>query len=167
MFAVAWAGVRVAGLRHGHLRPGLAVTTVAWDGQSIAADRLCGGHYEVGKLFRLTDGAVLGGAGTYDQIVEIVAWVNEGCKNDAKPKLPEDDGSDLLLVTPEGVAYWLTWPYLRRVQINEPFAAVGSGAEFALGAMAMGASARRAVQVAMRFDPYTGKGINAIRVKRP
>lgn len=142
------------------------MTTVAWDGETIAADRLCGSHYEVGKLFRLKDGSVIGGAGTYDQIVEVVAWLNAGAKPEAKPKLPEEDGSDLLLVTPKGVAFWLTWPFLRRVQINEPFAAVGSGGEFALGAMAMGAKARRAVQVAMRFDPHTGKGINVIKVKK-
>jgi len=44
-----------------------------------------------------------------------------------------------------------------------PFFAMGSGKEFALGAMGQGASAEQAVDVAMRFDPGTGGEIMVLR----
>ena len=144
------------------------MTTVAWDGKSIAADRQLGHRMEVGKLFRLKSGGILGGAGWYSQIVEVVAWLNEGAKPADKPKFPdaEESGSDFLLIEPDGSPYWLTWPFLRRVKINETYSAIGSGCEYALGAMANGASAKRAVEIACKFDPSTGKGVNVIRVKK-
>ena len=146
------------------------MTTVAWDGTSIAADRRIVGEGiagTAGKLFRLKNGCVLAGAGYLDQVLEVAAWINAGCKEDKKPKFPEDlaEGSSLLLVDPKGRAYFLTWPYLRRLQVNEKFVAVGSGAHFAMGAMAMGADARRAVVIAARFDPNTGGGVNVLRVR--
>ena len=142
------------------------MTTIAWDGKSIAADKLCGGRYTVNKIWKLPDGSVIGGAGLYDHIVEVVAWIAEGGNEDKRPKLPEsqEEGSDLLLVDADGKAYWLTWPYLRKVPITEKYEAIGSGSEFALGAMAMGASAQRAVQIASRFDPNTGRGVTVAHV---
>ena len=44
--------------------------------------------------------------------------------------------------------------------------AIGSGSEYALGAMAMGASAKRAVQIASRFDPSTGRGVTVAKVRK-
>ena len=41
-------------------------------------------------------------------------------------------------------------------ETENDFWAVGSGEEYALGAMAMGASAAQAVEVASQFDVYTG-----------
>lgn len=142
------------------------MTTIAWDGTYLAADKQMGGRHTAGKVFPLGDGHYLAGAGYYDQIVEVVHWINQGAVEDAKPRLSPDDGSDILLVEPDGTAYWLTWPYLRRIKLNEPYASVGSGGDYALGAMAMGASARKAVSIAMRFDPYTGKGITNIKVRK-
>jgi hypothetical protein len=43
---------------------------------------------------------------------------------------------------------------------TEEFYAVGSGAPYALGAMELGANPYRAVQVAMKFCPYTGGTIH-------
>lgn len=143
------------------------MTTIAWDGTSIAADRLCGGRYTVAKLWRLPDGSVIGGAGLYDDIVEVVHWLASGAREDEKPRLaPREESSDLLLIDPEGRPHWLTWPHLRRVPIVEPYEAIGSGSEYALGAMAMGASAKRAVQIASRFDPSTGRGVTVAKVRK-
>lgn len=143
------------------------MTTIAWDGVSLAADKQMGGRYTAGKIFPLGGGCYLAGAGIYDQIVEVATWVVQGADEDKKPKFEHaEDASDILIVDAEGKAYWLTWPFLRRVELTEKFVAVGSGAEYAIGAMAMGASARRAVQIATRFDPYTGKGMTVVKVKR-
>lgn len=141
------------------------MTTVAFDGRTLAADRKMGGWMDACKIFKLKDGRYLAGAGYYDQIVEVVAWIDEGAHPDKKPKLPEDEGSSLLLVE-EGAAYWLTWPYLRTVLVRDPFVAIGSGGEFALGAMAAGANARKAVEIACRFDPHSGKGVHSVKVTK-
>lgn len=146
------------------------MTTIAWDGRSIAADRRLtgtGGVATVGKLFRLGGGVIMGGAGHYSQVVEVVAWIKEGANPKKKPEFPEElaESSDLIMVKPDGTCYWLTWPYLRQVKINEPFTAVGSGADYAIGAMAAGADARKAIQIAARFDPYTGGRVDVIKVR--
>jgi ATP-dependent protease HslVU (ClpYQ) peptidase subunit len=52
-----------------------------------------------------------------------------------------------------------------RQVVEDPFMAWGSGRDFALGAMAMGATAREAVAVACRFNVYCGNGIDAFDLK--
>jgi hypothetical protein len=144
------------------------VTTIAWDGRTIAADRRTAKGMSVGKLFRLKDGSIVAGAGFHDQVVEIVAWIKGGCRESKRPALPDSDpeSSDLLIACPDGTAYWLTWPYLRRVKVIEGFAAVGSGAEYAIGALEMGASAAQAVEIAARHDDATGNGVDVLSVTR-
>lgn len=144
------------------------MTTVVWRAGVIAADRLMDDWQEAGKLFRLKSGAVLSGAGNYDDIVEVARWFDGGAKEDDKPVLvaDEDKGTDFIVAMPDGTACWLTSPFLRLVKINEPYAAIGSGKSFALAAFAMGARPKRAIEVARMFDPNTGKGIDVIRVKK-
>lgn len=144
------------------------MTTVAYRAGVIAADRQCDGWMQVNKLFRLKDGSVLSGAGYFDDLAEVASWLASGAKEANKPVLPDgpDDNGDFLLVLPNGKAYWLTSPWLRRVEIVDEFVAFGSGANVALGAMAAGASARRAVEIACRFDESTGKGVTVMRVKK-
>lgn len=145
------------------------MTTVAWRAGVIAADRQLDGWMNACKLFRLKDGSILSGAGHLDDIIEVAAWINGGCKPDQKPDFsgqPKDESTDFLVACPDGKAYWLTDPWLRRVEIRDDFYAIGSGAKIALGAMAAGASAKRAIEIACRFDEATGKGVNVIRVKK-
>lgn len=51
------------------------------------------------------------------------------------------------------------------VRLGEGFAALGSGAEYALGAMAAGASAREAVEIAAAMDIHTGGVIEVVDVR--
>jgi ATP-dependent protease HslVU (ClpYQ) peptidase subunit len=144
------------------------VTTIAYRAGVIAADRQVDSWMNACKLFRLKDGSVLAGAGHFDEVIEVVAWFNAGCKEGTKPVLDDDpdNSTDFVLACPSGIAYWLTSPFLRRVEIKDPFYAIGSGAQVALGAMAAGATPKRAVEIACQFDQATGKGVNVMRVKR-
>lgn len=141
------------------------MTTAAIRAGVIAADRQLDGWMHTGKLFRLKCGSVLVGAGNYDDVIEVVKWMNEGSKEDKKPNLDGKE-TEFLLLRRDGKAFWLTVPFLRPVEVLDEFIAIGSGAQFALGAMAAGASAKRAVEIACRFDQQTGKGVNVIRVKK-
>jgi len=139
------------------------VTTIAWDGASLAADKLMGGRHTVCKVFQISKHLWFAGAGDYCQIVEVSEWLKAGSPSDDKPAV--DGDSDYLLID-KGKPYWLTVPYLRRVKINEKVAALGSGSMYALGAMAAGADAWLAVKIASSLDPNTGKGITVIKVGR-
>lgn len=53
------------------------------------------------------------------------------------------------------------WPLMDGTEHGH---ALGSGAKFALGAMACGASAATAIEIAAQFDAYTGGGVDVIEV---
>lgn len=139
------------------------MTTAAWDGKCLATDRRMSGGVTGNKLFALPNGAYMVGAGTYDDIVEVALWLQ---KKRRKPKFSasEEGMSEVIVVQPNGTAYWLTWPFLRKVAIREPHAAIGTGMDYALGALAAGATAKQAVQIAARFDLETGHGVDCVQV---
>lgn len=133
------------------------MTTIAWDGRSLAADRRMSGYMTTCKIYPI-EGGYLAGAGIPDQIVEVAAWLQEGAD---KPALPDAAESEFLIVR-GNEAFWMTWPYLREVRVREPFAVLGSGGPYALGALAMGADAKTAVEVAAQFDTDTGGGVDTV-----
>lgn len=144
------------------------MTTIAWDGKTLAADRQLGDWLNVGKIFKLKDGRVAAGCGNnFDAIREIVAWLDAKSPPAKRPDIESRDAPDMLIANAKGVLEWMTWPYTRGMVVREPFFSVGTGSDFALGAMASGCSARRAVAIACRFDPGSGQGIDTVRVVKP
>lgn len=133
------------------------MSTVAWDGRSLAADRQCCGGFKARttKVWRLPDGSLFGGAGIIEQILAVRAWLEEG--GDKPERL--DDFSGILIES--GRAYRLEEKLIRD-RIVERCHAVGSGAPFAITAMALGKTAREAVLIAARFDPRTGGGVDVL-----
>jgi hypothetical protein len=126
---------------------------------------LAGSHLSVGKIFKLPDGSYLTGCGTYDEILEVATWIIKF--NMDESKRPEISESNLVIVDRTGVASWLTVPWLRPVPITEPFIADGSGGAFAIGAMEAGLGAKRAVEIACKYDKSSGNGVDAVRVVPP
>jgi hypothetical protein len=134
------------------------MTTVAYDGQTLATDRQSCGSYKTRskKMWRLSNGDLFAGAGVIEQILAVRAWLEEG---GAKPDgLVEFVG---ILVDQNGRAYRLEEKLIRD-PILEHHHAVGSGAPFAITAMHLGKSAREAVLIAARFDPRTGGGVDVL-----
>lgn len=138
------------------------MTCIAWDGKSLAADRLVGEGYTLSKIWRLKDGSLFSGCGNYDDLVEVAEWLDHGGKPDKKPTLVSGE-SDFLLVDSKGRCYWFTVPFLRPIRFNEKLVALGSGGPYALGAMKVGADAKRAVEIASECDIRTGKGITVMK----
>lgn len=68
----------------------------------------------------------------------------------------------LLLLTPAGEVYVARDNAELSGPIASDYFAIGSGEDYAMGAMAMGATATRAVDVAAMFDAHTGGEILAI-----
>lgn len=136
------------------------MTTIAWDGRTLAADRrVCyGNEYHTlahPKIRRTQDGRLIGASGHGIRCNQFMDWLTDPT---AAP-LPEwqddeDDAVNALEIAPGGRVY--VWASHGRDEHAAGPMALGSGEQYALGAMAFGASATEAVRIASRFDISTG-----------
>ena len=118
-----------------------------------------------GKVFRFkahpntcAHDFIVGFAGTADDMLEVKYFFDDP---DKKP--PVAKGVYGLVLTERGEIYRFD-NYKRWIETNEPFSAIGSGRDFALGAMAAGLSPKEAVKVAMTKDTFTGMGIKGYHI---
>lgn len=141
------------------------MTTVAYRDGVMAADTLVSSgdilRGETSKLWRMADGSLLGLCGQAGFGDVIVAWLHGGANYGERPVIPDDANMWGLWVRPDGTVYAMS-SRLVLAPVEATFHAIGSGNELALGAMSMGASAEEAVEVAARFDLYTGGRIDKI-----
>jgi ATP-dependent HslUV protease subunit HslV len=131
------------------------MTTIAYRDGVMAADSACfnEGLYEgeVDKIWPLSDVGLLGCCGEYGAILKVVEWLKAGGEPKLKPRLSRESEFAGLLVKREGeVMHYQIG--LRPLCIMAEFHAIGSGRQIAIGAMAAGASAEEAVQIACRYD---------------
>lgn len=154
------------------------MTTIAWDGEYLAADQ---GAWKYGhidkvptKIHRvIVDGsnalyAHMGAAGFGRAMMNHIV-------DPAKNPMPrwQDYGGDLegnsgvgVLIFPFGVIYEIT-AMGDRVHMaghgTRGVYAAGGGREMALGALLAGASAQRAVEIAVEFSDYGGHGVTVLK----
>jgi hypothetical protein len=102
------------------------------------------------KVFR-HKGACIGIAGSYIECMEFVRWWKSG----AKGSPPEMEEVDALVLTRDGRILMFNQHH-SFFEIDDQFAAIGSGGAAALGAMHMGATPEQAIIVAGKVDPTTG-----------
>lgn len=145
------------------------MTVIVFDGKTLAADRqatAAGGRvYPATKLRRVRrlDGDyLLGGDGCLSQLLELFAWFEAGAEPADWPKSQVPEGFTFLwVVSPSGKA----WHY-EETPIPVPCEAKvfvsGAGGELALGALAMGATARKAVEVACLYHSGCGLGVDEL-----
>jgi hypothetical protein len=96
---------------------------------------------------------------------EFVPALRRHFESHGLPDLGTDDGLEVL-VGWQGKAYQLDGDGVLLMDWSG-FYAIGSGAAYALGALAQGADILRAMNVAHQFDPNTGSPGQTIRQKRP
>lgn len=144
------------------------MSVVAYKDGIMAADsRAYGGKYQASpgakaKAHRLADGTRVGLVSAVVGLPEkYLAWLAGG----AKPEDWSGDKPDLrcLMVKPDGAVFLADEGLTFSGPIDCQVYAIGSGAEFALGAMAAGASAEEAVRVACRYDPHCGEPVLVLR----
>jgi hypothetical protein len=141
------------------------VTTIAWDGHTLVADRqltTSGVRYETTKAHRLNDGSLFASCGALENNVAVKLWLNGEAD---KPTIEKDDDFDGVLIKPDGTA-WMLNKRLHLVAIESKYFATGSGRDFALAAMVMGRSARDAVLLACTLDIWSGMGLTELAVER-
>lgn len=76
--------------------------------------------------------------------------------------MPDSD-STILLVDNVGALWNIRARDGAAILLPNPIDAIGSGGEYALGAMAAGASAFEAVQIACRYNVYSGGPVRAFK----
>lgn len=142
------------------------MSIVAWDGHILAADRqvTCGDMKVRGsKMRRLPSGSVLAWTGNQDCGLILSCWYENGADIDKWPEFQKlDNWTRLIVADRTGIFYYEQHPVSQRVL--EPFLAFGSGRDYAMGALEMGANAVQAVEVASRFDIYSGLGVESYEV---
>ncbi len=133
------------------------MTTIAFDGKTMAGDSHCGGDF-IGRTTKVVKvkGCLYGFAGNLEQCNLFIDWVKDG-----KPKEKPKNMSifECLEYDGKNVYWWGEW--MRGVKMNSP-QAIGSGARFAQAAMLCGKNAREAVGVAKKLDVHTGGRVRTI-----
>ena len=135
------------------------MTTIAFDGETMAADKQTNGGYIEGGVVKVRkiNGSVYAATGGLEETEEFFAWVKDGGD---KPPM-----KDFEALEAKGKNCWWHGERLMRCKTTIP-AAIGSGARFAMGAMMAGADAKTAVNISAKLDPHTGCGIKTINTRR-
>lgn len=140
------------------------MTCVAWDGHTLAADKAAnsvGYQRTVTKVFALPDGGAVAFTGDGDHAMQLLDWFRKGKVEADYPDFQKEDPTTAWYVD-KARRLWVygKTPYAQPSQ--DEFDAGGSGRDYALAAMHLGYSARRAVEVAIALDTSCGKGVDAI-----
>lgn len=160
------------------------MTCIAWDGQTLAADRqatLDGICRTVCKILNIADAtptqdglfpggsAFITGTGDFESFAALVEWVRDGERQDKWPNFQKHDGFYTLVVVRLNLKFQPTLymyealPIRQMLDPTKPFA-WGCDGRLALAAMAAGASAEQAVEIASSLSIYSGLGVDKLAV---
>jgi hypothetical protein len=154
------------------------MTTIVYRGGIIAADTRATISSEAGgsrltkceKLFRKCIGkgktrehVIIGTAGEGFPALLFVDWYGTG-KEPPSQLIDGDADFTCVVLTRHGLYEYDK--YCRGEKQIGPFYACGSGAKAALGALYMGANAKRAVEIACLIDPYSAPPITTLCLPR-
>ncbi len=137
---------------------------MAADTQGQETNKLC----RAKKLFRLSNGGIVGFSGVWTDGKLFVDWYDAGANIDEPPKWRIQDGEivdfNALVLKPSGT---YLWSYnLVEDEMLDAFWAIGSGSAAALAAMYLGCGAESAVNIAMKVDPLTGGCVEIMRLAK-
>lgn len=143
------------------------MSVIVWDGKTLAADRQ-GMSAELRiliiKMRQLSDGTILAWTGNHECGLAMARWYEEGARPEQLPASQnKDDWSRLIVLLPNRKL--ITYEqYGEPQEVLDCPTAFGAGRDFAIGALAMGADARKAVEIACQFSVVCGFGVEAIDV---
>jgi hypothetical protein len=145
------------------------MTVIVWDGKTLAADKLAvqGDLKRTVTKIRRLRGHLVGVSGDWDRGQELLHWFVEGADPSKYPEFQKTDNDfvGMMAVRPDGcVIKFERSPYPMEYP-EEKWYCIGSGRDFAYGALWMGANAKVAVQVAMSFASSCGMGIDTLTLE--
>lgn len=141
------------------------MTTIAWDGYTLAADKRSiydGVNQIVTKIHRAGD-CLVGGSGEFAFILAMIEWVKAGRNPADFPdhQRNEKDWQPTMVVDARGTC-WLYERTPQPIRWERRFAAIGSGKHYAIAAMHLGENAANAVKLASIYDAGTGDGVDVL-----
>lgn len=140
------------------------MTTIAWDGKTLAADRRVTTEYgqisTICKIFK-TDDFIFAGAGELSDMLELSDWLLHDGK---KPTFRADGTHGMFISLADGKVNLVVGKKPRIIEMIDNTCALGTGAGYAVGAMATGANAEKAVKIASLFDCFTGDQVDTVTV---
>jgi hypothetical protein len=113
---------------------------------------------EVAEAFFGARKAIVGYSGSSGDIGTVFSWLS-----DPSGKAPRVKNSELIVLTSNKEIY-TNYNLGGWVFVDKPFYSIGSGAHFALGALASKRSSSHAVEVASELDSHTGFGVTEIKI---
>ena len=145
------------------------MSVVAWDGKTLAADKAefnGSMKFEGFKLHVIAADTVIAHVGGAAQAVAMIQWWKSGAKPGDFPQenRDKDEWTRLIIASRDhdGSKTLITYensPYPLRLWA--PYMAWGAAAQVAMGALAAGASAERAVEIAIKHHDAAGFGVEA------
>ena len=148
------------------------MTAIAWDGTTLAVDRATFGAdqmMETPKLhiiYKKDNPIMYASCGSTYNISSIVRWLQEG--GECKPDIDKDAdtlGATFGIMVDSWGTAWSVFGNGSLERIIAPFAADGASAPFLYGALAAGASADKAVRLAVQMRGDAGIGVDAFEWK--
>lgn len=143
------------------------MTVIAWDGTSLAADKQCTmGYlkYEVTKIFRIDENRVVAFAGNQSECLMLLDWYRKGEDPTTWPSFQKKDNYSRIISAEYGVLYYREENPVK-IRFEGKNIAFGSGNECAMGAMAAGATAKEAVEIANIISEGCGFGVDSFDCK--
>lgn len=120
--------------------------TMSGDSMTVHGGTVVGSHRKVHAVRDM----VVGYAGDLDSGLAFLDWSKRGMGSRGKPRDLSEEFMGLVL---DGSGLYVYTYLLVPMRIEEDFWAIGGGAQAAMGAMRMGATTKRAVEIACAVAP--------------
>lgn len=156
------------------------MTTIVYDGERIAADRMVihgdgikiqYSKIKTGTLTRTYHGIAtnesvyLASTGYLMSALVMEKWILESGNPSDFPKLEDGCATIVIYITDPKTAYIYFNSGPHPMLVTTFPTAIGSGANYALCAMEVGASIEKAVEIAAKFDDNTGFGVEVFKIQ--
>ena len=130
------------------------MTTIAANLNEMAGDSFLTDGHRTSKIFRIPKVGLVGYAGDAFYGMALIKWLSEGERGPA-PMWDEAKIEDTTLLILDTKGLWTMNARGIRIPEAHAWAGIGAGSDYAVGAMANGASPLRAVEIASMYDPDT------------
>lgn len=140
------------------------MTTIAYrDGVMASDSQLTRGHsHRDGssqKVFRLGSGLLVGIAGRWPEAQRFVDWLRQGAEGWPSP-MGGEQGAEAIVIMPDDLVLMVTGHGMER--FRAPYVTLGTGSDYASGAMAHGASAEEAVRAALAHESFSSGPLQVV-----
>ena len=136
------------------------MTTIAFKDGLLVADTAVtdNGKYlgQVCKIHKIQN-FMLAGAGSLLTLNKFMEWFRMGADVTKPFDITKENGFDVICIDLNTKEIWEYNSDILATKIDQKYYALGTGTDFALGAMHAGATAKEAVEIACKIDIYSRK----------